>query len=409
MTKRATRGAGGYVRKVGTKYEARWYDPDGKQRGKRFPTKAAAVEFAATQQIDARKSRDGRGSYTDPRRKAPLFKNAALDWLDTSPGKAPKTRLGYASIVHQHLIPAFGSTRVEQISVTDVARFRARMEKAGKAAGTIKSYLRVLSPILDLCIDDGHLVRNPCKRVTVKGGQSKRATIIKPTQVRLVASLIDPHYATLVLFTAYTGLRPGEIAALRWRHIDLDKLSINVESSVTELSVSEKRRALIDLGTEDKLYYGPTKSNRGRTIRFPSFLVPLLEAIRPTQDDVSNVLLFRTAGHAPMRWDNFRHQRWLPAIKKAHKADPTFPERLRFYDLRHTCASVLIDRDYNPKAIQAHMGHSSIQVTFDIYGHLFDDWHDEVPNVLDEVYREAPLFMIPGEASTPRTQTKKSA
>lgn len=392
MTKaKGRRGAGGEVRFRGGKWEARWYDPDGARRSKRFATKQQAQEFATEQQINARKAREGRGTYTDPRRKGPLFKEAASAWLDTSPGRTPKTRLNYAAIVHRHLLPEFGGVRIDAINPSDLKRYRAKLERAGKAPGTIKNIFRVLSPIFEMAIDDEHIARNPVRRVRLTGGQEKRATIITPTQVKLLASVIDSHYAPLVLFTAYTGLRAGEVAALRWRHLDLAGLSVTVESSVAELSLAEAKRESFRLDTTG-LVYGTTKSNRARTIRFPSFLVPLLGL--PGDKDA---LVFRTAGGSPLRWDNWRKFRWLPAVEKAHALDPSFPERFRFHDLRHTCASVLINRDYNPKAIQAHMGHSSIQVTFDIYGHLFDDWHADLPAVLDEVHREAPLFLVAGE------------
>lgn len=383
----------GSIRERGGRWEARWYDPDGNRRSKRFGSGAAgkrmAQEFATQQQLDARRAREGRGTYLEPARKVPTFKEAALAWLETSPGTAPKTRIGYASIVHVILLPEFGSTRIDKISPTDLKRFAARQQKAGKAPGTIKSYMRVLSPIFEQAIDDEVLVRNPVKRVRLKAPASRRATIVTPSQVKLLASLIDSHYRGLVLFDAFTGLRAGEIAALRWRHVDVERLSVTVAESVSRISVGEGKRAQIDLGTEDKAHFKGTKSNRSRSIRFPSFLVPLLGEPRGRDDFV-----FTTAAGAPLRFDNFRTNRWLPAVKAASEADTSFPATLRFHDLRHTCASVLIDAGYNPKKVQVHMGHSSITVTMDTYGHLFDDAFDDLPEVLDSIHRDAPELAV---------------
>lgn len=393
---------GGEVRLRNGKWEARWYDPDGNRRSKRFgsgaPGKRMAQEFATQQQLDARRAREGRGTYLEPAKKVPTFKEVALAWLETSPGKAPSTRLGYAGIVSVTLLPEFGSTRIDRIGPTDIKRFAAKQEKAGKAASTIKSYLRVLSPIFELAIDDEVIVRNPVKRVRIKGSPSKRATIITPSQVKLLASLIDPHYSSLVLFTAFTGVRAGEVAALRWRHVDVDTLSVTIEESVSRLSASEARRAMVDVGEDFGNHFKGTKSNRTRTIRIPQFLVPLIG--EPGERDE---FVFKTAAGAPLRPDNFRNYRWLPAVAKAHGADPSFPAKLRYHDLRHTCASVLIKAGYNPKAIQAHMGHSAIAITFDTYGHLFDDWHDDIPDLLDTIHREAPvLTVIEGGSSAQR-------
>lgn len=389
MTKARARRAVGEVRQRGGKWEARWYDPDGNRRSRRFTDKAMAQEFATQQQLDARRAREGRGTYLDPAKKAPLFREVALAWLQTSPGRAPRTRMGYASHVHHRLIPAFGSTRIDKITPTEIKRFIAQQEREGRSLATIKSYLRTLSPIFEMAIDDEHLVRNPVKRVKFKAPVSKRATIINPSQVKLLASVANPVHVTLILFAAYTGLRAGELAALKWRHLNLKTLSVTVETSATEIPLRATRRELIDLGTEDRVHYGDTKNHRSRVVRFPSFLVPLLG-----EPGGRDELVFRMPMGGRMRWETFRARTWLPAVAAAHEADPTFPATLRFHDLRHTAASVLIAAGYNPKAIQVHMGHSSIQVTYDIYGHLLDDWHADLPDVLDKIHSSAPTLTV---------------
>lgn len=410
-------GSGGEIRLRGGKWEARWYDPDGNRRSKRFgagaPGRKMAREFASQQQLDARRAREGRGTYLAPAKKVPTFREVALAWLETSPGTAPKTRLGYAGIVHTTLLPEFGSTRIDKIGPTDLKRFAAKqmkpiidtasgkVKKAGKSPSTVKSYFRVLGPIFEMAIDDEAIVRNPTKRVRIKAAPSSRSAIISASQVKLLASLVTPHYAPLVLTAAYTGMRAGELAALRWRAIDLDALSMLVDTSRSEISSSEKRRSQIDIGTNYGLVYKSTKSNRARTVRFPSFLVPLLGEPGAPDD-----LVFRTPSGTPLRGDNFRTNHWLPAVKKAHAADPTFPPKLRLHDLRHSCASVLIKSGLNAKAVQSFLGHSSISVTFDLYGHLFEDWHDDIPNVLDEVHRSAPvLTVIAGGSPSSRRKT----
>lgn len=400
-----TRGSGGEVRLRGGKWQARWYDPDGIRRSKRFGAGAAskkmALEFATQQQLDARRAREGRGTYLAPAKKVPTFREVAMAWLETSPGTAPKTRLGYASIVYSKLLPEFGTTRIDKIGPTDLKRFAATQQKVGKSPSTVKSYLRVLGPIFEQAIDDEFVIRNPVNRVRIKAAPSSRSAIISASQVKLLASLITPHYAPLVLTAAFTGMRAGELAALRWKHLDLDKLSINVESSVSQLPMSGKRRGLIDLGTDDRTHYKGTKNSRSRSVRFPSFLVPLLG-----EPGGRDELVFRTPAGAAMSWTNFRRRTWQPAVAQAHAADPTFPPTLRLHDLRHTCAAVLIKAGLNAKAIQVHLGHSAIAVTFDCYGHLFEDWHDDLPNVLDAVHRDAPvLTVIEGGSPSSRRRT----
>lgn len=397
----------GSVRKRGDRWEARWYDPDGNRRSSRrwldedgqsgaiFKTRAEAQRFATEKQMEARRARDGRGSYVDRAARRPPFREMAVAWMETGPGSTTKTRMNYASILSNHLIPEFGSTPIDEIGPTRLKRYRAKLEKEGKSAGTIKNIFRVLSPIFEMAIDDELIARNPVRRVKVAKETTTRASILTPDQVALLAESIDEHYAGLVLVGAYSGARWGEIAALRWRHISITRhpatddrperieVDLTIEASVAEVCISEKRRAEWGFDTVG-LVTGPTKNKRSRVVRVPSRLLDLLT---PANDP--NALVFTTENGTPLRPDNFRKRVWIPAVAKARLADPSIPERFRFHDLRHTCASLLIEKGYNPKKVQEHMGHSQIGVTFDVYGHLFDDAFDSLGDEMDDVIADA--------------------
>jgi integrase len=92
-------------------------------------------------------------------------------------------------------------------------------------------------------------------------------------------------------------------------------------------------------------------------------------------------LVFKGPQGGPLRHSNFRGRVWLPAVEAA-----SLPEDLRIHDLRHTCAALLVAQGAHPKAIQAHLGHSSIQVTLDLYGHIFPDEMDRLAERLDAAY-----------------------
>jgi len=87
--------------------------------------------------------------------------------------------------------------------------------------------------------------------------------------------------------------------------------------------------------------------------------------------------VFTTDSGTPLRSANFRRKVWLPAIAEIGQ------DRLRPHDLRHTCASLLIAADAHPRHIKEHLGHSSIRVTMDVYGHLYEDSKDEIAERLD--------------------------
>ncbi|NOX28524.1 MAG: tyrosine-type recombinase/integrase [Actinobacteria bacterium] len=110
----------------------------------------------------------------------------------------------------------------------------------------------------------------------------------------------------------------------------------------------------------------------------PPFVADVLGARigRFTSGDPES-LVFTTDSGTPLRSANFRRKVWLPAIAEIGQ------DRLRPHDLRHTCASLLIAADAHPRHIKEHLGHSSIRVTMDVYGHLYEDSKDEIAERLD--------------------------
>ncbi len=182
----------------------------------------------------------------------------------------------------------------------------------------------------------------------------------------LAATTRQP-YGTLVYLLAYGGLRWGEAAALRRKRCDLSRSRIEVAES------------LADVGGH--LYFGPTKNHRSRIVPIPGFLCDLFtEHLDRHVPNDPEALVFTTPNGTPLRNSNFRRQIWYQAVEEA-----ALPEGLRIHDLRHTCASLLAAADANPKAVQAHLGHSSITVTMDRYTHLFPSDVDALIRRLDDI------------------------
>jgi integrase len=169
------------------------------------------------------------------------------------------------------------------------------------------------------------------------------------------------------------GLRKGEILALRWEDVDLDGGLLHVRQNVQRLP-------------EMGLVFGPPKSDKSRrTIPLPASSVRALRSHRARQAAealslgpawVDSGLVFTSTVGTVIEPRNLTRL-FDELIAKAGV------RRIRFHDLRHTCASLLIAQGAHPKAIQAHLGHSSIQVTMDRYGHLFPDALEHLADRLD--------------------------
>ncbi len=136
------------------------------------------------------------------------------------------------------------------------------------------------------------------------------------------------------------------------------------------------------------LHFGSPKTHQNRTVTLPSFLSEqLTHHLGGPGDD--QALVFQSPRGGPIRYSNFALRVWKPALAAAGLPD------MGVHALRHTCAALLISQGAHPKAIQSHLGHSSITTTLDRYGHLFDDEHDKLAQRVDDAYR-----LVLGQAPT---------
>jgi integrase len=127
--------------------------------------------------------------------------------------------------------------------------------------------------------------------------------------------------------------------------------------------------------------FGETKNRQSRTIAVPGFLTDMLANHLhdvPTEPDS---LVFTGPTGEPIDWSNFRNRIWKPALTRAG-----LDQGLRMHDLRHTAASMLIAQGCHPKVVQEHLGHSSIILTMDRYGHLYPEDRSKVSDALDAAF-----------------------
>jgi integrase len=176
-------------------------------------------------------------------------------------------------------------------------------------------------------------------------------------------------HSTLIYTAAYTGLRGGELLALRRRDVDLLRSVVHV------------RRALKDVSGH--LEFGETKNHESRTVSVPRFLRDML-AEHLASPGLPDALVFPSKTGKPLRHGLFTRRHFKRAVRAVLPADKA---SLRFHDLRHTCASLSIAAGAHPKLIQTRLGHSSIQITLDRYSHLFPSVEEALAEQLDAVYQ----------------------
>jgi integrase len=289
------------------------------------------------------------------------IREAAWLWLEAAHAGAvrdrsgrlykPSTLRGYREALRLRVLPEFGALRLGELRRADVQAFVDRLLARGLAAGTIRNTLNPLQAIY----------RHAVRRDLVS---------LNPTR-----DLDLPLWATAF----YAGLRRGELRALRWSDVDLGRSEIRVERSWDQYE-----------GPLD-----PKSDTSARTVPILTVLRDYLDAHKiATARGASDLVFGRTAEDA------------FVASTVSDRADRAWEaarlDRITLHECRHTFASLLIDAGVNAKAIQTFMGHATIEMTFDQYGHLIPGSRDQarelVDGYLDAAAREARVEAASAEA-----------
>jgi integrase len=348
------------------RWRVRYRDPTGRERSRSFARRSDADRFLATVQADL-----VRGEWTDPRLARIPVEEWSRRWLATKQHLKPKTLAGYESILHAHVLPSFGSYQLRHIDRMAVEEWIAELQATGLGASGVRQARQLLNSMLRLAIDAGYLPTNPVDGVRVPRQPESEMLFLDADEVERLATAIRQPYGTLIYVLAYGGLRWGEAAALKRGRCDLLRSRLEVAESLSE--------------ARGELHFGSTKTNRSRMVGVPGFLRDLLAAhLARNVESEPGSLVFTSPLGAPLRNSNFRRQVWYRAVE-----DARLSEGLRIHDLRHTCASLLISAGANPKAVQVHLGHSSIAVTMDRYTHLFPSDTEALIGRLDDVRSRA--------------------
>ena len=358
-------------------YQVRYYGPDGRRRARTFPRKKDAQNFANTVETDKL-----RGQWVDPKLAKTPFEDFVAAYLDTLSHLRPSTRLKVEGHLRNYILPTFGKLQIVEIRPSDVRAWITAMLNHGLSPATAKAVHGTFSRIMNQAITDGLIGRSPSVGVKLpKEGPGEEMRVLEPSQVKAVADAIDPRYRALIFTAAYTGLRWSELVALKTRNVDLDKGVVHVRESLVEVN-----------GT---LYAGSTKTGAVRTVSLPRFLVQMLQGHLDEFGSGSSHI-FTSAEDKPLR-RNFYRRHYLPSLVSSgvdpdlclcedEDCDRRHVPLYRFHDLRHTCAALLIAQGAHPKEIQERLGHSTIRITFDRYGHLFPSLDERLKDGLDEVY-----------------------
>lgn len=374
---RQRRTSGGIDTLPSGRYRARFYGPDGGRLTQTFDTVADADAWIASQKTDM-----ARGDWVDPTLRTTPFSKWAADWLDHLRVR-PNTYRQYEVSLRVHVLPVFGKRPVAAITRTDIRRFIAAMLDGGAAPGTAANARKVLRLVLNEAVEANARKDNPCDRVRVPRGRREEMVFLTPEQISKLADEITnplrprrqptrtyPQYGLLVRFAAFSGLRPGEVAALRVGRVNVLRATVDVTETASE--------------TEDGLVYGDPKTYERRTVPIPRSLARELGDLIADRLADPDAFVFTSPEGGPLVHSNYYKRHFKPAVLRAG-----LPPGTRAHDLRHTAAALMIAEGAHLLSVKERLGHSSINVTYDRYGHLYPSLEEALTDRLDAVYQKA--------------------
>ena len=324
------------------------------------------------------------GSYVKPNKIT--LGEWLTQWLKdyASMNTTDRTQESYSYIVEGHLIPSLGKVVLADLQPQHIQSYYAEKLSKGRADGkgglsgrSVVYHHRILSKALDYAVKMGAVVRNVADVVQPPRVKKVTMNTLSLEEVtRFLEAAKETNYYVYFATLLYTGLRRGELLALRWRNLDL------VQAKLIVVETAYK------LGNGDYIIKEPKTAHSRRTISLPSSLVELFKVYRIDQELLRIQLgvslgpedfVFIRPDGSPLNPSavTLAFQR---IIKKAGL------KAIRIHDLRHTHATWMLQAGVNPKVVSERLGHASVSITLDIYSHVLPGMQEAAAEKFDRLF-----------------------
>lgn len=331
------------------------------------------------------------GTFVEP---SLLTVDEYLDrWLEAAarPRVSQRTADGYAGLLERYISPTIGHKRLENLQPLDIQKVYGEMLARGLSARVVRHAHSALHNALKQAIKWGMIVRNPSDLAELPKVAHKERRVLSSSEATLFleATNIMPH-GLIFEFALLSGMRPEEYLALQWSDVDMTRSTVQV------------RRALVR--HKKSWSFEDTKTTRSRrTIFLPAPLLERLAAHKRKQAaarlKLGSVwqafdLIFCSEQGTPHTIPNLTYRYFRPILVKANLP------RIRLYDLRHSCATLLLSENEHPKVVSERLGHASITLTLDTYSHVLPTMQQGATARLEK--------LLYGKGGTQKTRPKKS-
>ena len=293
----------------------------------------------------------------------------------------------YQGIIRNHLIPSLGKIQLTQLQPSHIQACYAKSLSGrldGKpgtiTAKTVLQHHRVLKQALSHAVKWGLMSRNPAKATDPPKPVNKEMRALSYTEVsKLLEAAQGTEYHTVVHLAVFTGLRRSELLGLRWQDINLTKRSLSIVRTLQQLKGSKF------------VFLEPKTRGSRRTIELTPMSALVLRSHREQQEAIKaefgiqlaeSDLVFSKPDGSPLKPDTITRS-FLRIARSVGL------QGVRFHDLRHTHATIMLQQDVHPKIVQDRLGHSTIAITIDTYSHVLPGIQEAAALRFDEAFIQA--------------------
>jgi integrase len=287
----------------------------------------------------------------------------------------PTTYERYEQIVRIHIRPALGGVKLKNLTPVHVRGLYREKLQAGLSPRTVQYIHVTLHKALKQAVQDVLIPRNATE--AVKAPQVRRQEIrpLSAEQVKVfLETACGDRLEALFVLAIHTGLRQGELLGLKWEDVDLESGTLRV------------RRTLATTKGGPMLTVPKTKGSRRSVKVTQGALDALRSHLKRQLQEIDrarslwreNGLVFASETGEPVNRHHLTSRRFKALLTRAQ-----LPE-IRFHDLRHTCATLLLTKNVNPKIVSEMLGHASIAITLDTYSHVLPNMRDQAAQAMEE-------------------------
>jgi integrase len=366
-------GEGTIIRRKDGRWEARYYVPtvNGTKRkviyGKTQAEVRDKLTKALSDRIDGIVYDDENmtiGEYLDVWLKGSVYGSVRQSTYDRD-----------TNLVNNHIKPLLGGLMLKKLNSAHIQSFYRDRLDTGLSTSTVHKMHDILRRGLAQAVK-WHLVpRNVADVVKPPRPVPKEIVALSTDETRrLLDAAAEDRLEALYVLAVHTGMRQGELLALRWQDVDMENAVVSVRRTLTR--------------SGGKVTFGEPKTSKSRrSIRLAPQATEALRAHLERQLRGMEILgdryrdqglVFTTDTGAPINPSNLRQRSFAPLLKRVGLP------HMRFHDLRHTCATLLLSRGVHPKFVQELLGHATIAITLDTYSHVMPSMGDATAKAMED-------------------------